>query len=128
MFQFATGEWKFNPDDVRHPSENVPQAKGKGAGDTNAAKRQGKVSAVDGNDVMAGMAYPGNRLPTFTSSHEALGHSAAFPVGLREFFIKAYSDQGDTVYDPFMGSGSTLIAAEKNGRIGYGTEISPGIS
>jgi len=96
---------------------------GKGAGDTNAAKRQGHVSAIYGNDIAAGMAYPGNRLPTFQSA--ALGHPAAYPVGLPEFFIKAYSDEGDVVYDPFMGSGSTLIAAEKNGRIACGLELSP---
>jgi hypothetical protein len=76
-------------------------------------------------EIAAGMAYPGNRLPTFISTHEATGHAAAFPVGLPGFFINAYSDKGDLIFDPFMGSGSTLIAAEHNNRIGYGTEISP---
>ena len=81
------------------------------------------MSAVDGNEVVEGMAYPGNRLPTFQS--EALGHPAAYPVGLPEFFIKAYTDSKDIIFDPFMGSGSTLIAAEKQGRFAYGTELSP---
>jgi DNA modification methylase len=110
IYHFTKGEWKFNPDAVKHESKAVPKAKGKGAGNTSAAQRQGFVSAVDGNDVAAGMAYPGNRLPTFQS--EALGHPAAYPVGLPEFFIKAYTDLGDIVFDPFMGSGSTLMAAE----------------
>ena len=123
IYHFTKGEWKFNPEAVKHESKAVPKAKGKGAGDTNAAKRQGHVSAVDGNDIAAGMAYPGNRLPTFQS--EALGHPAAFPVGLPEFFVKAYTDSKDVVFDPFMGSGSTLMAAEKNGRIACGTELSP---
>lgn len=123
IYHFTKGEWKFRPDEVKHKSKAVPKAKGKGAGDTNAAKRQGHVSAVDGNEINEGMAYPGNRLPTFQS--EALGHPAAYPVGLAEFFIKAYTDGGDLVFDPFMGSGSTLIAAEKNGRISCGTELSP---
>jgi len=123
IYHFTKGEWKFNPEAVKHESKAVPKAKGKGAGDTNAAKRQGHVSAVDGNDIAAGMAYPGNRLPTFQS--KALGHPAAYPVGLAEFFIKAYTDNGDIVFDPFMGSGSTLIAAEKNGRAACGTELSP---
>jgi hypothetical protein len=70
------------------------------------------------------MAYPGNRLPPFTGTHEALGHAAAFPVGLPAWFIRAFSDAGDKVYDPFLGSGSTLMAAEQNGRVGYGMEIS----
>jgi len=123
IYHFTKGEWKFNPDAVKHESKAVPKAKGKGAGNTNAAQRQGHVSAVDGNAVSAGMAYPGNRLPTFQS--EALGHPAAYPVGLPEFFIKAYTDPDDVVFDPFMGSGSTLMAAEKNGRNAYGLELSP---
>ena len=123
IYHFTKGEWKFRPESVKHESKSVPKAKGKGAGNTSAADRQGIVSAVDGNEVLAGMAYPGNRLPTFQS--EALGHPAAFPIGLPEFFIKAYTDAKDVVFDPFMGSGSTLMAAEKNGRFAYGTEISP---
>ena len=123
VYQFSRGDWKIRPEAVQHPSKSVPKAKGRGAGYTNAAKRQGIVSAVDGNEVAEGMAYPGNRLPTFQS--ETNGHPAAFPVGLPEFFINAYTDAGDAIYDPFMGSGSTLIAAEKTGRNGYGIEISP---
>ena len=123
IYHFTKGEWKFRPESVKHESKSVPKAKGKGAGNTSAAKRQGHVSAVDGNEVSAGMAYPGNRLPTFQS--EALGHPAAYPVGLPEFFIKAYTDREDVVFDPFMGSGSTLIATEKHGRIACGMELSP---
>jgi len=76
-------------------------------------------------ETHAGMAYPGNLLPTFNSTHESTGHTAAFPVGLPEFFIKAYSDAGDVIADPFMGSGSTLIAAAKTGRVARGFELSP---
>jgi DNA modification methylase len=47
-------------------------------------------------------------------------------VGLPQWFIKAYSDPGDVVFDPFMGSGSTLIAAQIEGRVAAGTEISAG--
>ena len=50
---------------------------------------------------------------------------AAFPVGLPSFFIAAFSDQGDLILDPFLGSGTTLIAAENLSRICYGMEISP---
>jgi DNA modification methylase len=35
------------------------------------------------------------------------------------------SNPGQTVYDPFLGSGTTLIAAETSGRICFGMEISP---
>jgi len=125
VYQFTIAEWKFRPEAVRHASDNVPIAQGPGAGDTNAAKRQGRLSAVEGNEVAPGLAYPGNRLPTFAETHEALGHSAAFPVGLPSFFIRAFSDESDNIADPFLGSGTTLIAAEQLGRKCYGMEISP---
>jgi len=126
IFQFAMADWKIRPEAVRRPSERVPKAMGVGAGDTRAAKRQGTgASAVEGNDVVPGFAYPGNRIPPHTGSCTALGHSAAFPVGLPSFFIEAYSDPGDISYDPFLGSGTTLIAAEQLGRKCYGLEISP---
>ena len=39
--------------------------------------------------------------------------------------MKSSCTEGDCVYDPFLGSGTTLIAAEQLGRICYGMEISP---
>jgi len=135
VYQFTRPgeEWRFNPDAVTYESERVPQALGPGAGDTNWAKLQGSSNAErqgqPGFDFKIrsepGLAYPSNRLPTFASSHEATGHGAAFPVGLPEFFIKAYTDDNDIVYDPFCGSGSTILAADANNRRGHGIEISP---
>jgi DNA modification methylase len=122
IFQFTKRDWKFRPEEVRHWSTSATNLTGS---QPNAAARQGNMGAVDGAEFGEGMAYPGNRLPTFAGSHEATGHGAAFPVGLPQFFVKAYTDEGDTVYDPFIGSGSTLLAAHKQNRIGYGMEISP---
>lgn len=124
IYQFALNRWKFNPDAVMKDGL-VIEALGKGAGDTGWANKQGNGLGFDKHNQYAGKTYPGNRLPTFSGSHEATGHTAAFPVGLPEWFIKAYTDRGDVVYDPFMGSGSTLIAAQNQGRVAYGTEISP---
>jgi len=42
-----------------------------------------------------------------------MGHPAVYPVGLPEFFIKLFTKPGDNVLDPFAGSGSTALAAEK---------------
>jgi site-specific DNA-methyltransferase (adenine-specific) len=39
--------------------------------------------------------------------------------------IKNSSDEGATVFDPFLGSGSTLIACEQTGRVCLGCEIDP---
>jgi DNA modification methylase len=149
IYQFTRGDWKMRPDAVRHESDNVPIAGGPGVGDTSWGEHQGGngqmfgavkkrkhgtkrvmsdaqgQSYAPGLFIAPGLAYPGNRLPPLMSTHEATGHAAAFPVGLPEFFIKAYTDEADTVYDPFMGSGSTLIAAHRTGRIAYGMEISP---
>ena len=115
----------MNPKSVQHESKDVPTALGKGAGDTSASKRQGLEGAVSRNIVEPGMAYPGNRLPTFSGSHKITGHAAAFPVGLPEFFVKAYTDPHDAVFDPFVGSGSTILAAHNQNRVAYGIELSP---
>ncbi|KJJ85151.1 adenine specific DNA methyltransferase (hpaim) [Candidatus Omnitrophus magneticus] len=53
----------------------------------------------------------------------ALGHPAPFPVELARRCIKLFSFIGDTVLDPFLGSGSTLIAAYSHNRTGIGVDI-----
>ena len=50
-------------------------------------------------------------------------HPAPFPIELPKRCIKLFSFVGDTVLDPFLGSGTTLIACHQNGRIGIGLEI-----
>jgi DNA modification methylase len=52
-------------------------------------------------------------------------HPAPFPVELAERLIRMFSFVGDTVFDPFMGTGSTNIAAARCGRDSIGTEIDP---
>jgi len=52
------------------------------------------------------------------------GHPAPFPVELPERLIRLFSYPGETVLDPFVGTGSTLIAARNTGRLGIGYEIS----
>lgn len=48
-----------------------------------------------------------------------------YPIELADILIKAYSKPGDLVFDPFAGSGTTLVAAEANQRRGLGLEIHP---
>jgi len=52
-------------------------------------------------------------------------HPTQKPVGLLTDIIKDYTKENDIVLDLFLGSGSTLIAAEKTGRICYGMELDP---
>lgn len=50
-------------------------------------------------------------------------HGATFPVSFPENYISTFTPNGAGVYEPFCGSGSTLIACEKTGRKCYGMEI-----
>jgi len=57
--------------------------------------------------------------------NEATGHGAQKPVEIMRRPILNHTCPGKVCYDPFLGSGSTLIAAQSTGRICYGTEIDP---
>jgi DNA modification methylase len=52
-------------------------------------------------------------------------HPAVFPPELAEFAAQTWSDAGAIVYDPFLGSGTTLIACERLGRRCRAVEIEP---
>ncbi len=54
-----------------------------------------------------------------------LKHPAMFPVGLCRRLIEIYTKKGDVVLDPFMGSGSAIIAARDLERKGIGFDINP---
>ena len=56
-------------------------------------------------------------------SKTKVGHPTPFPVELPRRCIKLFSFVGDTILDPFLGSGSTLIACAQTNRKGIGTEI-----
>lgn len=58
-----------------------------------------------------------------TPEEAALKHPAMFPVKLCERLIEIYTHKGDIVLDPFMGSGSTLLAAASLGRKGIGIDV-----
>lgn len=56
-------------------------------------------------------------------SKKRVGHPAPFPIELPKRCIKLFSFVGDTVLDPFLGSGTTLIACVMTNRKGIGIEI-----
>ena len=63
---------------------------------------------------------------TPTESAKRVGHPAPFPVELPEKLIELYTFEGDLVLDPFVGSGSTLVAAAQLGRRYVGYDLDPG--
>lgn len=74
-------------------------------------------------DLPSGDQHTGARSNLDRRSFKA--HPAPFPVRLPRMFINHFCDVGEIVVDPFLGSGSTLIAANQVGGACYGMEIDP---
>jgi DNA modification methylase len=110
---------KFNPRSVGKTSDRI-RVSGSGK---QTKGRTGNIT-VRGR-FKRGIARPGNVLQIPGNTH-SLKHSAIFPVKLPAFFIKLTTDVGDNIYEPFSGSGTTIMAAEQLGRNCYAMELSPG--
>lgn len=120
VFHFTTAACKFRPLGVSHESDSVPHTPPQGSRGFHLDGPGGNVRVSD--HTAPGMARPSN---VIRENGGNAGHSAAFPVGLPSFFVRAYTDPGDLVVDPFMGSGTTLQAAAQHGRHAAGFELSP---
>lgn len=89
-------------------------------------RHESKVSSGLGRNVSNWVgrekAYPTNvlYLPTECSNRN---HSAAFPIDLPLWFIRLFTQEGDVVLDPFMGSGTTAIASLQTNRHFIGIEL-----
>ena len=124
VFHFSTqAQIKFRPDAVSHPTEHAFDYSPANGKSVSGSGLLGKEHAAGFRE---GLARPGNVIEIGSGGAKVTGeHPAEFPVGLPRFFLLAYSDPGDLVYEPFAGSGSTLVAAEQEARIACGMEISP---
>lgn len=96
--------------------------------ETDRTRDESKVGSGFGKNIsnwlQRDMAYPTNVLHQATECNNK-NHSAAFPEGLPEWFIKLFTKEGDTVLDPFMGSGTTNAVAQRMKRNSIGIEIVP---
>lgn len=96
--------------------------------DTDKIRDESKSQSGFGKNVSSWVGrdkvYPTNVLHMATESANK-NHSAVFPVALPEWFIKLFTQAGDVVLDPFLGSGTTAVAAIQQGRQYIGIEMNP---
>lgn len=96
--------------------------------ETDKKRDESKVGSGFGKNISNWLnrdkAYPTNVIHLATECNNKK-HSAAFPEDLPEWFIKLFTKEGDTVLDPFMGSGTTNLVAMRMKRNSIGIEIIP---
>ncbi|HYZ32755.1 MAG TPA: site-specific DNA-methyltransferase, partial [Crenalkalicoccus sp.] len=116
--------------EARRPNKIIPC---RWAGHVNSS--HGGMRAKDGTVgewQHAGQGVQETRIPDSVlriTRHKARGieteHPAVFPVALPEFLMRAYADEGDAVFEPFSGSGTTLLAGQRTGRRVRAIELAP---
>ncbi|MCY4474162.1 MAG: DNA methyltransferase [Chloroflexi bacterium] len=120
--------FKMNQDEVMVPMGDWTSNRLGNLSETDRVRDESKVGSGFGkkieNWVGRDMAYPTNVLHMATECGNR-SHSAAFPKSLPTWFIRLFTDPGDVVLDPFVGSGTSGIAAIELGRKAIGIEINP---
>ena len=129
LIQFnKTKRFYMNQEAVMIPMGDWSKTRLKKLSDTDKIRDESKVGSGFGKNISnwldRKMAYPTNVLHLATECNNK-NHSAAFPEGLPEWFIKLFTREGDTVLDPFMGSGTTNTVAKRMRRNSIGIEIVP---
>lgn len=113
-------------DEVMVPMGDWAKSRLRKLSDTDKKRDNSKVGSGFGKNISNWInrdkAYPSNVLHLATECGNKK-HSAAFPEELPEWFIKLFTKQGDTILDPFMGSGTTNIVAQRMKRNSIGIEI-----
>jgi site-specific DNA-methyltransferase (adenine-specific) len=129
LLQFnKTKQFKMYQEAVMIPMGQWAERRLKNLSLTDKVRDNSKVGSGFGKRVANWLdrdkVYPTNVLYLATETKNK-NHSAVFPEGLPDWFIRLFTKEGDTVLDPFMGSGTALRVAHKIGRRGIGIEILP---
>ncbi len=115
-------------EEVTVPIGDWAKTRLKNLSETDKIRDESKVGSGFGKNISNWLdrnkAYPTNVLHLATECNNK-NHSAAFPEGLPEWFIKLFTKEGDIVLDPFMGSGTTNLVAKRMKRNSIGIEIAP---
>ena len=121
---------KFNmyQEEVMVPMGDWAKSRLKKLSDTDKIRDNSKVGSGFGKNISNWLdrdkAYPSNVLHLATECNNKK-HSAAFPEELPEWFIKLFTKENHIVLDPFMGSGTTLVVANRMRRNSIGIDIVP---
>ena len=121
-----TRHFKMNQEAVMVPMGDWADARLKSIGKNDVVRFDSQVGSGFGKNITNWIgrekAYPTNVLHLATECGNK-NHSAAFPEALPEWFIKLFTDEGDLVLDPFVGSGTTCAVAQQLRRNSVGIEI-----
>jgi adenine-specific DNA-methyltransferase len=120
-------QYVFNLDSVRVPSKYPGKTNYKGP---NRGKPSGNPLGKNPSDVWEIVQQDWDEgvwnIPNVKSNHpEKTAHPCQFPVELVQRCVLALTSQGDWVFDPYMGAGSSLIAAAMHGRRAMGCDKEP---